>query len=120
MNNKELIYKLLWSTIEDYVGLWELHWEVNTALKVVSNLNKEFVKKTLQYFLDANLVKFYYDKWGDAQLQEINRQEAMEIINGDRFWLPPAINDWCVKVGSTEKGEKFYNEELIDDFMQRL
>ncbi|MGB4774049.1 MAG: hypothetical protein WBP45_02655 [Daejeonella sp.] len=113
--NKELIYKLLWATIEEYTGLWELHWEINSALKVVSALNKELAKKILLYFLETGLVKLYYDKWGGDQLQEISQQEAIEIINKDKFWVAPEINDLCVKVSSTEKGEKYYNEELIQD-----
>ena len=27
---KDIIYKILWSTIEDFVGLWEIHWELNS------------------------------------------------------------------------------------------
>ncbi len=113
--NKELIYKLLWSTIEDFVGLWELHWEVNSNLKSDSSSNKELAKKILLYLLGFGLIKLYYDKWGDDQLEEISQQEAIEIIKGEKFWLPPEVNDLCVKIGSTEKGEKCYNEELIED-----
>ncbi len=29
---KGLVYKILWSTIEDFVGLWEILWEVNSIL----------------------------------------------------------------------------------------
>lgn len=113
--NKELIYKLLWSTIEDFVGLWELHWEVNSTLISDSSSNKEFAKKILLYLFEVGLIKFYYDKWGDDQLQEINQIEAIEIIKEEKYWSPPEVNDICVKVGSTEKGEKYYNEELIED-----
>ena len=46
--SKELMYKLLWATIEEYAGLWELHWEVNSALKVISaSKNKELARKIL-------------------------------------------------------------------------
>ncbi len=113
--SKELIYKLLWSSIEDFVGLWELHWEVNSNLKSDSTSNKELAKKILLHFLEVGLIKLYYDKWGDDQLQEISKQEAIEIIKEEKFWSAPKVNDVCVKIGSTEKGEKYYNEELIED-----
>ncbi len=112
--SKKIIYKLLWSAIEDFVGLWELHWEVNTILKSDSYSNKELIKRVLLYFLDARLINLYYDKWGDNQLQKISQQEAIEIIKGEKFWSAPQMNNVCVKVGSTEKGEKYYNEELIE------
>jgi len=113
--NTELIYKLLWSTIEDFVGLWEILWEVNSTLpNNDEKKNKKLAKKILIYFLEAELIKIYYDKWGNDQLQEINQQEWRKIINREKFWLPPKINDVCVKVGSTEKGERYYNEELIE------
>lgn len=113
--NKKLIYNLLWSTIEDFVGLWELLWEVNSNLKHDSPSNKELVKKIILYLLEVGLLKLYYNKWGDDKLEEISHQEAIKTIKGDNFWLPPKVNDLCVKIGSTEKGEKYYNEELIKD-----
>lgn len=113
--NLELTYKLLWSTIEDFVGLWELYWEVNSTLKSDSPSNKELAKKTLLHLSEIGLIRLYYNKWGDDHLQEVSQQEAIEIIKGEKFWSPPEMNDLCVKVGSTEKGEKYYNEELIKD-----
>ncbi|MBL7790953.1 MAG: hypothetical protein JNK77_01420 [Saprospiraceae bacterium] len=112
--SKELIYKLLWSTIEDYVGLWELLWETN-SISSSSTSDIELAKRVLLYFIEAGLVNLYYDKWGNDQLVEIGLQESIEIININKYWSPPDINDFCVKVGSTQKGEKYYNEELIED-----
>ena len=113
--NKDLIYKLLWSAIEEFVGLWELLWEINSELDGNSTTNKELAKKLLLFLLETKLIKLYYNRWGDDQLQEINQQESIEIIKGEKFWLPPEVNEICVKVGSTEKGEKYYNEELIEE-----
>ena len=113
--NRQLVYKILWSTIEEFVGLWEILWEVNTILHKDVSKNKELAKKIVFYFLETELIKLYYDTWGNDELREIDNQEAMEIIKGEKFWLPPEINDVCVKAGSTEKGEKYYNEELMED-----
>ncbi len=29
---KAVVYKILWNTIEDFVGLWEILWELNSEL----------------------------------------------------------------------------------------
>lgn len=116
--NKELIYKLLWATIEEYAGLWELHWEINSTLKITSSSNKDLAKNILLLFIEKDLVKLYYDRWGgEDQLEEISQHEAIEVLDEDKFWIAPEINDLCVKVGSTKKGERYYNEELIGDFI---
>ena len=101
----QLAYKLLWSTIEEYVGLWELFWEANSIIPSDKLNNKEFVKKIIYFFLEKGLVNLYYNKWGKDELQKIEDEEAKILIKGERFWLPPEINDICVKVGSTEKGD---------------
>ena len=112
--SKELMYKVLWSTIEEFVGLWEFLWEINCSPKGNLTSNREIAKKLLLYFLEIGLVKLFYNKWGDEQLHEISHQESIEIIKGDKFWLAPELNDLCVKIGCTEKGERYYNEELIE------
>ena len=116
---KELIYNLLWSTIEEYTGLWELQWEINSEKNGVFDSSKKLGKEILFVFLEAGLIKLYYDKWGNDQLQEISREEAVKKINEDIFWVPPEINDVCIKVGSTEKGEKYYNEDLLDQLFMK-
>lgn len=115
---KELVYKILWSTIEDFVGLWEINWEVNTFFpNNSSSQNKEFARKILVYFIENDLVKLYFDKWGGDELSELNKKEALEITREEKFWDPPSINDRCIKVGSTEKGEMYYKKESIKDII---
>lgn len=111
-----LVYKILWATIEDFVGLWEICWELNSLLPRKSiEENQETAKKVLDYFLRNNLINFYFSKWGSEELITINLDEAIKIINQEKYWVPPEVNDVCVKIGNTEKGEKFYNGKLINE-----
>lgn len=113
---KDIIYKLLWATIEDYVGLWEIYWELNSLLSDKSKTeNKETVKKILRYFLDKGLVRLYFNKWGKHELTELDFDEAVEVLNEEKYWEGPEVNNTCLKIGSTEKGEKYYNKDLISD-----
>lgn len=47
---KELIYKLLWSTIEEYTGLWELRWEINSEENGIFGSNKKLGYEIYTYF----------------------------------------------------------------------
>ena len=115
---KDVVYKILWATIEDFVGLWEIHWELNSLFPEKSKTdNKEVSRKILLYFLDVGLVKFYLNEWGNDDVKELRINEAKEIINEDKYWDAPSLNDTCIKVGNTEKGEKYYNEEMINDLI---
>jgi len=117
---KDIVYKILWSTIEDFVGLWEILWELNSVLTDKSQEeNQEIAKKILRYFLEQNLITFYVSKWGSDKLEELDFGEALKLIEDKKYWNAPSINELCIKIGNTEKGEKFYNEELIEDFTWR-
>lgn len=116
---KDIVYKILWSTIEDFVGLWEILWELNSVLPENSRKeNQDISKKILRYFLEQNLVIIYVSKWGSDELEAKDFNEALNLIEDEKFWNAPYINELCIKIGNTEKGEKYYNEELIGDFMQ--
>jgi hypothetical protein len=108
---KGIASKILWSTIEDFVGLWEILWELNSILpKNSQKENQEKAKEILIYFLEQNLVTFYWSKWGSEELEELQFNEALKLLGGEKYWDAPAINELCVKIGSTEKGEMVYNK----------
>ena len=114
----EIIYKILWSTIEDFVGLWEILWELNSELPEKSQIeNQESARKILRYFLEQNLVIFYVNKWGSDKLEGLQFNEALKILEDEKYWNAPRINELCIKIGNTEKGENFYNNDLLGDFM---
>jgi len=115
---KEIAYKILWSTMEDFVGLWEILWELNSELSENNQRENQYIsKKILRYFLEQNLVIIYVSKWGSDELEAKDYSEALNLIEVEKFWKAPSINELCIKIGNTEKGEKYYNEELIEDFV---
>ncbi len=77
--------------------------------------NKELAKDILKYFFENGLVKFYIDIFGkEGELKPIDFDEALKMLDQEEYWAPPALNTTYLAVGSTEKGEKFYNERLFD------
>ena len=74
-----MIYKILWTTIEDHVGLWEIYWELNSLCQSKNmRSNKDFLKKILYYFLETNLVRLYFNQWGSETLEELDLIQALE------------------------------------------
>ncbi len=118
---KEIVYKILWSTIEDFVGLWDVLWELNSVLpEKIHKENHQLADQILRYLLDQNLIKFYLNRWGNDNLEELESSEALKLLDEEKYWNPPSMNELCIKIGNTEKGQKYYNEELVDDFMNGL
>ena len=107
MIHQEIVSKILWSTIEDFVGLWEILWELN-SLQQKTNSRDDAIK--ILNFLQANkLITFYFSKWGSDELIKISEEEVSKLIANDTYWSPPELGQECIKVGSTKEGEDVYN-----------
>jgi len=60
---EELTYKILWSTIEDFVGLWEIEWEVNSFLTDNMSFDKrDIARKILKYLISRDLIQLNFSK----------------------------------------------------------
>lgn len=121
MLTKEILYKILWSTIEEFTGLWEIHWELNSLFpQNSSEENREIGKKILIYFLETDFIRIYFDKWGVDKLKAVDKLDEVKVLNDNKFWEAPLINEICIKAGCTVKGEEVYKNELIDDLIPIL
>lgn len=113
MISKSIISKVLWSTIEDFSGLWEILWELN-SLEIKRN-RKSTAIIILKYLYKQNLIKFYFNRWGTDKLTEVDKQEVQNLFNKEQYWKAPNFGETCIKVGSTLKGEEYYNNDKIVD-----
>lgn len=113
MISKKLVSTVLWATIEDYVVIWEVEWELNSVLNKEGN--REIARTILIYLLETDMVKFYFSKWGREDVKEIPRDEAPKYIYNDKYWETVYIGEDCIKVGSTKKGEDYYNNDKLND-----
>jgi hypothetical protein len=111
---EEIAYKILWATIEDFTGLWEIFWEINTDIPNAESENKKNIKQILHKFLVDGLVVFYTGKWGSDQSDlHLDIEESVKALDQEENWSAPDFGKFCIKIGSTEKGEKYYTEELL-------
>ena len=111
MITKNIINKILWSTIEDYSGLWEIVWEINSLIEGADS--RAIAKEVLALLKNHGLIEYYFAKWGQEGLKKISESEMRELLEEDQYWAPPSIDQDCMKVGTTQKGEEYYYEDKI-------
>lgn len=111
---KEIMYKILWATIEDYVGLWEILWELNSLLpQNDQDENKRIAVNILLYFFNKNLIVFYECRWGTDEFLNLCLNEILKNLKNEKYWNAPKLGENCIRISSTKKGERFYNKGLI-------
>lgn len=115
MRTIDLAYRILWATIEEHPGLWEILWEVNMELpnNDVAE-NRKIAMKILKIFVEHKIVEVYLSKWGHEEMEVKKSTEAVIILEDLKNWIPPTLNEPCVKLGNTEKGEKSYSEKRLN------
>lgn len=108
--NKGILKKILWAGIEDYSGLWEIFWEVETIQKNNDyDVVKKVINETLQYLLDEGLINLFFCKEPYGKMTKID-ENFQDVLANDNFWLPPSKNETSLRVGTTPKGEKYYQK----------
>lgn len=110
----DIVRTVLWASIESYVGLWELHWEINT-LRPDSNSdeNRKTAEKVVNALLHAELAHLYWCTWGDAETVTIDSERVSELLKQPTYWHPPSGGDVCICLASNEKGEECYRDEVL-------
>lgn len=116
MIKKEILNKILWATIEDYVGTWEILWELNTIFPNNSKVdNKIVAKKILIYFFNEGLINFYKSVWGapNSKFEKVNVDNINSFLMNEKLWKPVNLNEECVLLSNTQKGKEFYSQEKL-------
>lgn len=111
----EVTKVLLWACIEDYAGLWELLWEVNSKFPETSEAQrKKLSLDVTRLLLDNELIKLYLCKEPYGELSEIDTHSAISFIGDERNWEAPEFEGISVRAGATKKGEALYEAGAFD------
>jgi hypothetical protein len=104
------IKALLWASIEDYCGLWELVWELNTLHPNNSSQeNQRIALRYVLYFLSKDLVKLFYCQEPYGRLTEVVGIDSyVDFLQESNIWAPPLPGTRSVRVSATGAGEKYY------------
>ena len=108
---------ILWSSIEDYAGLWEVAWELNTLHKDnTRKKNKKTALEIVYYLFSKEMIEFKEGKWGGNEPMRpiLDKKKLKKILEGKLFWTPPeSLNSNYISISSTKKGEEYYKSLYI-------
>lgn len=111
----EIARTLLWACIEDYAGLWELLWEVNSKFPMFSDEErKRGSLEAMQLLLDRGLIKLYRCKEPYGDLSELDADAVRGALSEEDNWKAPEFRDVSIRAGATKDGEALYQSGAFD------
>ena len=106
----DLVQRILWLAIEDYAGLWEVVWELNTARPPrPGDSNEALAGKIVAQLLRSGLVTLYREAVPGGTMEPIGLDEAPALIEGSSAWQPPSWGASALRLSATEAGEQAYS-----------
>ena len=105
---------LLWASIEDYCGLWELVWELN-ALHPHNSLqeNQYMALQGTLYCLSKDLMALFYCQEPYGKVTKVKVTGSYDdFLQDPKIWQSPSPGTQSVRVSATKLGEKYYNNIL--------
>ncbi|MBN1981662.1 MAG: hypothetical protein JW795_09030 [Chitinivibrionales bacterium] len=104
MRNNNIIKRILWASIEDYAGLWELLWEFNNDSAEITEheIRQATVELLLKQFLEL-----YFCKEPYGEMTKIDSGWKDLLLN-DKYWKIPENNAVSIRVSATEIGKKYF------------
>jgi hypothetical protein len=109
MTMSDAVSRTLWLAIEDYSGLWEAVWELNTARPAApADSNRSIAREAVEYLLEREWVQIYRVREPDGSPTPVTADEARRLLDTPSSWEPPCAGGTSIRIGATEKGEEAY------------
>ena len=98
--------ELLWAAVDDWTGLWEATWSIQTtwpemtgspAQKTAHSLLKELLSKGLVYVC-------FFDESTNSE-RPVTVSEALELLNVVENWQAPSSSENQIRFAATEAGK---------------
>jgi len=106
---------LLSSANEDYVGLYELIWELNAKFPETTLAEKYgAAERAARKLLDLGWLSLYRTDPGWKSFRELDRTFAEEELSDPTSWYPvkhsaSEVEGVCIVLAATEAGERAYH-----------
>ena len=105
--HQEISKKILWSGIEDYTGLWEIYWELNSAYAGLSETEKrQILCKLLISFVDQNWVTLFWCKEPYGELTTIENSVVKDILSNPLVFNEPDSENFAIRFKTSQLGEE--------------
>ena len=109
-----MVKAMLWACVEDYAGLWELVWELNTQFPNYAASDREAAARHgVAALVETGLVKLYRCQEPYGELTELDAAGAEAAVASRKNWEAPANNAVSIRAGATDQGKTAY---LADDY----
>jgi hypothetical protein len=106
MTDPRMKRMILTSASEDYCGLWEAIWELNSAYPRLSPGEREFAAKAIvRELLEEGLIDLYVRKEPKAQEERLSREQWDGALSNELYWDAPEGHAAVVVFCTTPKGE---------------
>ena len=101
---------ILWASIEDYFGLWEVVWELRSEpLNVPDKDCLESAQQIVRGLLGKRWVKLYGRRGVTFKEEPLPEEEWATILADNAAWSEPEnANALAVLIASTDEGEAAY------------
>ncbi|MGI8860528.1 MAG: hypothetical protein ACR2HO_10315 [Rubrobacteraceae bacterium] len=101
---------VLGSAVEDYCGLWEVVWELNTQyLEISQHERYSAAKSIVRTLISQGWVDLYEDRGlGGRDLEPLRREAYEQTLSDQANWESPIPKSKAVWIGATDAGEEAY------------
>jgi hypothetical protein len=102
---------ILWLAIEDFCGLWEVLWQLNSSLPSLSPGVRLALGKSLVIdMLAKGLLDAYEAVEPYEQLTRVPLDQAIAACMDDMQWNEPLCGSKTLRMGATIVGEDIYRK----------
>ena len=106
MDKKVAQHDILWMATDDWTGLWEVAWSLQTLWPELRGEPAEQKGRALlSELLDDGLIYLCFFGEGNKE-KRVSRQKAHELLNDPENWEPPEGFIEHVRFAATEEGER--------------
>ena len=106
INQSEIEREILAAACEDYTGLYEIIWALNTSHPEIGESEKIAAAATaVQSLLERGLIELFSSEWETQAHKPVSAKEFKRIANDVTAWRPEKI---YFSFAATDVGEKFY------------
>jgi hypothetical protein len=107
MNGNRIEREVLSAAVEDYTGLWEILWQLNTDYpETPPEENRRIAARAIASLADRGLVDLYLGTAFPAGARRIDPAQRGQIMHVDAYWNEPAPHAEHVRLAATDAGEK--------------
>ncbi|OKI21591.1 hypothetical protein A6A25_09910 [Saccharothrix sp. CB00851] len=99
----------LWQAIEDYSGLWEVVWELNTLHPDGSaRFHGDLARAAVDDLVRRDWVELFHSQEPDVGLEKVRPEDVPRVLADPANWEEPARDGRCVRMSATPAGEDAY------------